>query len=369
MKSDSAQPTPDFPSTIVVPMVSGIGNALMTQPMVRVLRGCLPRVRVVVLALTRAMAEPFERLHDPGTETRVTGKGTRGIARLVRESRRLLPDAFVVPFPSNRWQYNALAASSGAKQVILHAYPADHRAMFYNTKATRVPAVRGVHDVLQNLSLLEPLGVKVPAGVDVAPRFEVSDDELEKARALLNHDDTPFVVIHAGSAKSMLAQAKRWPPESYARLIDGLCTLDDRRVVLVEGPDEQGIGRSILSFSRHASSSGRFSILSLACPLGVSAAVLKRASLYVGTDSGLAHLAAAVGTPTVTLFAPADPSRVCPFGHEHGVIQPERACSPCFMYPWESTRPRMKCRAPFCIETITPDRVLTRVLARVRETA
>src|SRR5262249_54049961 len=83
--------------------------------------------------------------------------------------------------------------------------------------------------------------------------------------------------------------------------------------------------------------------------------------IYAGTDSGLAHLAAAVGTRAVTIFAPADPGRVCPFGNRDLVVKPDKPCSPCFMYPWESTYPKMKCRPPFCIDEVSVEQVMAAV--------
>ena len=106
---------------------------------------------------------------------------------------------------------------------------------------------------------------------------------------------------------------------------------------------------------------GEARVLRLTGPLGDAAAVLERAALYVGSASGLAHLAAAVGTPALTLFAPADPNRVCPFGYRHLVVQPPRDCAPCFLYPWQATRPKMRCREPMCITLIEVDAVMTAV--------
>jgi len=58
-------------------------------------------------------------------------------------------------------------------------------------------------------------------------------------------------------------------------------------------------------------------------------ATLKRASAAVGPDSGPGHLAAAVGTPYVSLFGPTPPNRVAPYGCEHLVIQSSAKCAPC----------------------------------------
>ena len=68
------------------------------------------------------MAEPFRRLKEVD-EVLVTGKGIKGLLRNIRWSRRAKADVYLVPFPSNRWQYSMLALTSGAKRKVLHGYP------------------------------------------------------------------------------------------------------------------------------------------------------------------------------------------------------------------------------------------------------
>src|SRR5262249_1448857 len=157
-------------------------------------------------------------------------------------------------------------------------------------------------------------------------------------------DDERFIAIHAGSARTVLAQAKRWPTENYAELITELRREMSQPIVLLEGPDEGGVADEIVG--KLKANIPEFSVLKLTAPLGEAAAVLERSALYVGSDSGLAHLAAAVGTPAVTLFGPADPDRVCPFGYRHLVVQAPRDCSPCMLYPWQATRPIVRCSEP-----------------------
>jgi hypothetical protein len=63
----------------------------------------------------------------------------------------------------------------------------------------------------------------------------------------------------------------------------------------------------------------------------------------------------------VTIFAPADPDRVCPFGNRDLVVKPDKPCSPCFMYPWQTPYPKMQCTRPFCIEEVTVEQVMNAV--------
>jgi ADP-heptose:LPS heptosyltransferase len=365
---------------VVVPVVAGIGNALLACPLLRQLKRGIPRAYLTVLAGNAPMGEVCRR--QPGVDEVVVCSGG-GSKRLVAEARSRRPDLYVIPFPSNRWQYNALQITSRARYRLMHGYDVGRVKAASFMPAVRVPAERGLHDVVQNLRLLRALGLD-PDDSE-APSFPITDADRSIAEQMLRDvgaidpgtgTQRPFVVMHAGSAQTVLAAAKRWPVDRYADLIEAIVTTIGIDVVLVEGPDERGVADGItaeLSDSVRrwdaskgepgvsAASSNVFRVIRLTGPIGAGAALLSRACAYVGTDSGLAHLAAAVGTPAVTLFAPADPDRVCPFGYRHLVVQAERACAPCMKYPFAACRPGTQCRPPMCIESITVDRVIASV--------
>ena len=351
---------------IVVPIVAGIGNALMAVPMVRQIKRAMPDASVTILARVKAMGEVFRQLPEVD-EVLITGNGWRGQWRNVTWARQRKADVYLVPFPSNRWQYSMLAATSGAKRRILHGYPVGYWRALHFLPSTRVPARRGIHDVVQNLNLLRELGIE--PDFTEAPIFRVDDADRARADELLTHYGAElqrrpapleqFIVLHAGSARTILARAKRWPPQHYARLIGELSRAYAVPIVLVEGPDEAGVAHEIqLHLPKDAAA---VTVLPLRGPLGEAAAVLERATLYVGSDSGLAHLAAAVGTPTVTLFGPADPDRVSPFGQRDLVVQAPTNCGPCFLYPWTTPYPKIRCREPYCIDGITVEAVMEKV--------
>jgi ADP-heptose:LPS heptosyltransferase len=342
---------------IVIPIVAGVGNALMAVPMVRQLKRALPTARISVVARLDAMAEPFRRLMAAGEvdAVLVSGGGMRGHLRAIGMTRRIGADVYLVPFPSNRWQYSLLAQLSGSGRRILHGYPIGYWQALHFLPAERVPAQPGIHDVVQNLRLLGALGIEPDESE--APVFLLDDADRDHADAMLREIGVErgmeFIAVHAGSARTILAQAKRWPTESYASLVTQL----NAATVLLEGPDETGVAHEILQRGHAASAK----VLRLRGALGDAAGVLERASMYVGSDSGLAHLAAAVGTPPVTIFAPADPDRVCPFGYRHLVIQPPTACTPCFRYPWQVPYPSMSCREPMCVTQVSVARVLEKM--------
>ena len=344
------------PLRVVIPIVAGIGNALMAVPMVRQIKRFRPDSRITLLARSGAMGEVF--LRQPAVDqTLITGAGIRGIVRSIAWAQNA--NCYLVPFPSNRWQYNMLATASGRRHRILHGYPVGRISAMGFLPHHRVPARRGIHDVLQNLNLLRAFGIE-PDETD-RPDFPVTSDELARAGQMLadigvGPAETP-IIVHAGSAQTILAEAKRWPVARYARLIIEMSKRYGLPVVVIEGPDEAGVAEQILAQTRGVRVLG----LRLAGGLGEAAGVLSLGKCYVGTDSGLAHLSAAVGKRAVTLFAPADPDRVCPYGNRDLVVQVHKDCSPCFLYPWKSTHPKMRCTEPFCITEITVEQVMEKV--------
>ena len=99
-------------------------------------------------------------------------------------------------------------------------------------------------------------------------------------------------------------------------------------------------------------------ILAGELPLGMLAALLRRAELVLGADSGPLHLAAAVGAPTVRLFGPTDPGLYGPWGveGEHCVVRIQLPCSPCgnLVEP-----PCGAATMPYCMLGITVEQVLS----------
>ena len=192
----------------------------------------------------------------------------------------------------------------------------------------------------QNLRLLAALGLdesRLPAGVR-RPVFPLDETDRRAGRTLFEGEG--FVALQAGCGDTTVGRAKRPPTAFFGDLADALAERG-HAVVVVEGPDERGVGRALSEGSQ-----SRPPVVELRGKLGAAAALLERASLYVGVDSGLAHVAAAVGTPPVTLFAAADPSRVAPFGHGDLVVTPPdvdgRTWSPRLLYPMDHPGPKLR---------------------------
>jgi ADP-heptose:LPS heptosyltransferase len=121
------------------------------------------------------------------------------------------------------------------------------------------------------------------------------------ASARLGTDARP-VAIHPGSGSA----AKCWPVERFARLMEML----DAPAVVFEGPADVEVCRRL----EHILSGRRGIAWARQLALEEAAGLLSACRLYVGNDSGLTHLAAALGVPTVTVFGPTDPQVWRPLG-------------------------------------------------------
>jgi ADP-heptose:LPS heptosyltransferase len=131
----------------------------------------------------------------------------------------------------------------------------------------------------------------------------------------------PLIGIHAGAH----APARRWPAERFAVVADHLAQRFGAQIVLTGGPGEEEIAQAVAA--RMATPSlcvvGQTS-------LGGLAALIDRLDLFIANDTGPAHLADAVGTPSVTIFGPADHRRWAPLDQtRHPIVRRPVPCSPC----------------------------------------
>jgi ADP-heptose:LPS heptosyltransferase len=156
-----------------------------------------------------------------------------------------------------------------------------------------------------------------------------------------------LVVIHPGTG----GPAKLWTAERWAAVADALAARGDIRLLLTGGPGEEALVAAVRAGMRAPAPS-----LAGQTSLGQLAALLRRADLVLGVDSGPLHLAAAQGTPTVHLYGPGDERRFGPWGDpaRHAVLRTALWCSPCGVF---GACPRGLAR-PECMERIGTAAVL-----------
>jgi len=177
----------------------------------------------------------------------------------------------------------------------------------------------GDHAALHLARTLAPLGVAAPdtAGelVGLLPPLRAPEVDEATAGAVWRELGLPrggrVVALHAGSGGA----AKRWPPESFAEVADGLGGAG-LAPLLIGGPQDDEVTAAVL-----AAISGEAPPVARGLSVGAVAAVLRRCAAYLGNDSGVTHLAALAGVPTVALFGPSDPALWSPLGSRVTVLR------------------------------------------------
>jgi ADP-heptose:LPS heptosyltransferase len=143
------------------------------------------------------------------------------------------------------------------------------------------------------------------------------------------------------------SREKNWPVTSYSAISEWWRQRTEGAVVVLVGPVEEERGGLDLLLSR--------AVVARKPTLAQAAALLARSDLYLGNDSGISHLAAAVGVPTVALFGPTDARQWAPRGETVTHLSRDVECSPCEI-------PVMKrCSQRKCLTSFYPMDVITQL--------
>jgi len=198
-----------------------------------------------------------------------------------------------------------IARWSGAAKTYGFMQPWENAAsMLYSRRAI----ARGEHIVEQNLSLAEAVA-RMPLAVPRVqfPRSDAAERECECW--LRQNGLGKFAVLNPGAGWG----AKQWPAEYYGEVSRQLAA-DGVKSIINYGPGEEELARSVEEAARGGATGVSASLTRLI-------SLTRRASLFVGGDTGPMHLAAALGVPVVAIFGPTNPARNGPFGTRSAVLR------------------------------------------------
>jgi ADP-heptose:LPS heptosyltransferase len=193
-----------------------------------------------------------------------------------------------------------------------------------------------------------------PAPPSAAERARLAVPAAATARAavILSRADGPLVGIHPSGGRA----SKQWHLDRFAEV--GRTLIDSRNatIVLTGGSADAALVEHV------AQRIGRPRVLRADndTDLPTMAALLAALDVFISSDTGPMHLAAAVGTPVVSLFGPADPARYGPRAASEHVLRVDLPCSPC----GQVRLPPVRCRGrvPDCMDGITTASVVAGAL-------
>lgn len=337
-----------------------IGDVLLTTPLVRAARERWPQARIELLGFQGSLGM---LAGNPGLDACIETPARLGLKGGWHLARRLWRryDLALVTQPSDRAHLLGWLAAPVRSGLLPEASSSNWWKRALLRHAVTIAGDLGeVHVAREKLELLGPWRE------GPAPEPQVDAPAASALPADLHAQLRPgYIVVHA---PSMWAY-KQWPLEHYASLVLGLIGAGRQVVLSGSGsPRDQSCIAPLRGLGeRHQvlDASGRLDFAQLR-------RLLEGASLYIGPDTSVSHLAAATGTPTIALFGPTNPQRWAPWPARSDqpirfqraalrqgvgnvtVLQGGQACVPCGRAGCADHRDSRS----DCLETMAPGRVL-----------
>jgi len=299
---------------LVVRQHDQLGDMLVAVPLLRALRKKFPDSLIAVVARPKNAAplrhHPYidrlfvfdkERFWSAPAELRRFFLGVRDFE----------PDVAIVPFTNSFSTTSSLIAfASGAPvRIGVRRIGAERNALSglcTHTVDLDWSADPHRHQTLRNLDAAGSLALSTD---DLRHEIGFSAEELESGRRAaeeIRSSRPSLVGLHVGGKAT-----NRWPAERFAAVADRLRDELGAAVFLTSGPVDSG------PVARFLAASCERPALVHGLPLRPVAAIIHHASLYLTNDTGMMHVAASTGCPTLSLFGPTDPLQWAPLGDSH----------------------------------------------------
>jgi heptosyltransferase-2 len=331
------------PADFLILRLSSFGDIVLTEPVTRALKDRYPDCRIRFLTNTEYQAIP-NLFHS--VDSVVTYSRDGGNDHLAGLAKHEVPD--VVIDLQNNVRSRKIVREIRAKMVLRY-----RRQVFRRFLAVYLPWIwkgRLRHTVETYCTALRPLGV-LP--LDLVPRIEVCSDEIAELRRRVG----PGALI--GICPGGSSPYKRWGTGRFVELIR-LFESDSRRVAVIGAEADRDIVESIASGIE-----GDDVSLYVGNDVKTIASTLSLCRVTVGNDSGLMHLAGAVGSRTVCIFGPTSPLLgFGPLAKDSVAVTSGLSCSPCSYHGNRSCRFDRR----YCMESIYPAEIIRLVNGMIDRT-
>ncbi len=311
------------PRRIAVLRALYLGDLLCAVPALRALRAGFPAAEISLIGLPWAAA--FARRYARYVDRFVELAGYPGLAevpadparaeRFLAEQRAYGYDLVVQMHGSGRVS-TPLALALGGRATVGYYEGAPQAGL---TLGLPYPDDRS--EVRRNLDLAALLDCPAEDPTLEFPLYATDCAEAAEVLRPLAGRGRPWIGLNPCARPP----ARRWPPERFAAVGDYFAREWDARIVLTGGPGEEPLAAAVAErmATPALNVAGRTS-------LGALGALIAALDLFVSNDTGPAHLARAVLTPSVTIFGPGDLGRWGPADpRRHRVVREAVACSPC----------------------------------------
>jgi len=310
---------------ILIRATNWIGDAVMSLPALRQVRGRFPDAHIAVLGRPWVL-DLYSRESFPNQTVPFEGISLSRKFALAMSLRRMRFDCAILF--QNAFEAAALAFAAGIPQRI--GYARDGRSALL-TSAVRVPRAGEIprHESYYYLELLRRAGLmdaSLPGEPEI--RLEASGQAAANGVRLLAAAGlkAPAIGISPGAA---YGGAKRWLPEGYAEAAVSIARASGNPVALFGSPAERDLCRAVAA--RIAAQDVRAVSFAGETTLARFIDMAAACAVFLTNDSGAMHVAAALGVPVVAVFGATDHMATGPTGPHSRVIRHPVECSPCLL--------------------------------------
>lgn len=341
---------------ILILALSGIGDALMFTPALRLLKESMPEAKVDALVMFKGVKDMYDR--NPNFNNvyhfDFLKKGAAASLKYVISLRGKY-DASINVYPSNRREYNIINFLIGAKNRAGVKYLRKDKENFGFLNNIRITENDSLHNVQENIKQVEKIINKNFTG-EPGLNFPLNEADLKYASNYLTNskigEDDLVIGFHPGCATLKNHIKRRWEPEKFAELADRLIKNKNAKILIFGGPEEKKLKDNIAA---QINNQNVFVVETDNLPQ--SAAITKRCNSFVTNDSSLMHIASAMNLNVIAIIGPTNPNYIHPWKTEHQIVTLNLDCAPCFIY---SPRPLICFRNDIlfkCIKELNVDMV------------
>lgn len=291
-----------------------IGDVVFTTPAIRAVREQYPAAHLTYVVEPHAAPVVDRNPHIDQLIVAPRRRGVRGLLADVALGRSLRRQRFdlAIDFHGGP-RAGLLTWLSGARERV--GYEVTGRSWIYTRRVSRPRALRARHSVENQWDLLAALGIaaldRTRHPVEMAAEPEAAAAVQSRLAAAGAAATDRVVVIHVSAGNPF----RRWPIDRFVALAARIAEQPDACVVITSGPSEQDAALQVVNGAR-SRLPGRAANRVLACgefSLAELRALVDRAALYIGGDSGPLHIAATSKVPIVALYGPTLPARSAPW--------------------------------------------------------
>jgi len=329
---------------ILILSLPGIGDTLMATPMIKILRQNRPDAEIWALTMQKGSYETLETNPNLDKVLFFDFQKQGNIKSLIYciNLKKEKFDVSITIYPSVRMQYQQIAFLIGAKKRIAHSFCKGYWSEFHFLNTNLIPADETKHNVINNLNLLQALGIIYNNDFLKKTKLEVYPTKKDEKNAgkFLNDNNLvnkKLLVFHNGTSTIKKGSEKRrLSMKNYVSAIKKEIERDYTVLIPIDSCEKAYESVIKTKLKKNICFVKGLNIRELAV-------ILKKSKKLKVIDSGIMHLGAAVGCDIDVFLGNTDKRKIYPWNTSYKIISKNLPCSPCYL---SYTQKEFKCNHP-----------------------